>query len=193
MKEDRQYTILYGLLLILTSLFFLGCGNPIRVKEINILQNFYNKIPLKVGLYLSPSFCAYQYRGKSFEFKWVGHYLLGESICQTAPDFFKNSFKEVFIMNEKSIPSNVKLIISPEIIEAETIGPTMATHIIIKWTFANPKGKIYYLNTVKGIGKHDEGFWLPPAAREAFNSTLKDHYHRLYSHMHSTKWWEDVD
>jgi hypothetical protein len=190
--DNKRSGLKWGLLLLLLLIFISSCGS-IGIKEINLSQTISNKIPLKVGLYLSSSLCNYHYRG-AFEGQWTGDFLLGDSVCTSAPIFFKKFFTEVIITDGKTdLSNNLKLIISPEIIEAETRGPTQETRITIKWTFVSPEGKVYYLNTVTGNARSDIGIFLPKRGRVAFTNALTDHFQKLQVDIHNSKWWENIE
>jgi hypothetical protein len=168
----------------------------LELRKLTYRKQFSIKYPQKVELYLSPSFCNYHYLGVAIGGggKWRGDFLLGDSVCSNAPNFFKKSFEEVFISDEKNtLSKDVKIIISPEIISAETIGDTMETNITIKWSFVSPGGKVYYLNTISGIGRSDAiGLWSLPKSRDLSVKSFKltnyptDNIYAIFRDNHDT-------
>jgi hypothetical protein len=193
-KTMKRNLILFELkwilLFLVTVLLISRCG-PVGMKEINLPPTTYNKIPLKIGLYISPGFRNYIY---SPHYPQSGKYLVGDGLSKTADILFKEIFKEVILIDGMSnIATDIKAIISPEIIETFFIGFSPEFHIVCKWTIISPGGKVYYMNTITGIGMGDRSFNGMKRISVALTNAVKDHYEKLLAHIHSTYWWENIE
>jgi hypothetical protein len=188
MEINKKYASFRGLLLLITVFIISSC-KPFEIKEFKMSPTIPDIIPIKVGLNLSPKFCNYLYT-----YKYGGQALVGPSLCKSATSFFKETFKEVILLNGNiDILRDIKAIIFPEIVEIIFTGNMTATsRIIFKWTVVSPSGKVYYLNTLDGIGM-DDSLLFNTRVNESFTNAVNDHYKKLHTHMISSKWWENIE
>lgn len=170
----------------------IGCVFPVKLDDFKIEQPAKSKIPLRVGLYLSPKVCNYVHVAGNFRIS------LGEGVCSNARGVLRNVFNEVILLDEKEsdlAKHGIKAVVSPEIIETEIIEGAFGPHgdflLTCKWTITSADGKILYMDTVKGIGSDSSFLGSTRFSRNA-SITVKDHYQKLISHMLSSRWWEDI-
>lgn len=198
MSNKRYISAIYILNLMFLMIFFSGCAT---VK----ISDFYidpppGKIPMQVGLYMSPDFRnpVYTYFSSIFP--------LGEEIvagmAAGAKKALKETFQEVYIIDRAESTDlskyGVKAIVVPEIVEPGIsirgggFGTEGKFEFVCKWTVYATDGKILYMNTFLGTGR-DSNFSGATRLNKGMILAIKDNYQKFITHMLSTKWWDGIE
>jgi hypothetical protein len=185
------------LLFTIVFLFVTGCAAPVRMYsdyEIKIDAKPTQKIPIRIGLYLTPYFENYSRVCHPDTLYW------GEGLSISAKRTLKTVFEDVVLINKMDADlsnQNIQAVITPEITDSQCRLVTSLYEwycsITCKWTIVDLKGKPMYTNTF--IGEYNLkkfGLSVQRAARKAECMTLaiEDHYNKFLSNLISTKWWE---
>ena len=170
--------------LLLTTI---GCSFAIRDYELQEVSS--PKIPLRVGLYMAPSFRNYL----------DNRIQLGEGMRKGAEEAARKAFEDVVMIDSLSsaeIPRReIKAIASPEIVGAGIVlDPTLIQtsiryQITVKWTIWSPDGKIIYMNTFRGEGISRAHF---PSIETSTTLAAKEQYDKFLAHIVSHRWWEAI-
>lgn len=126
----KKKVIVNLFLLLIAILTIEGCA--VKIENLDIMLPSSDKIPLRVGLYMSPEFRNYTYSIGG------GKYQIGEGLSIGAEKALKQVFNEVVIINNKSDISNqdIKAVISPEILDVDVKDPPEPMRILCKWTIS---------------------------------------------------------
>ena len=174
------------LMLVVVLLFVAGCGIP-PWADFHIEPPAPTKIPLRVGLYLSPAFRSYYHT-----YQGIPTYPMGGAMSNISERALKAVFQEVVVLDEKAFDlakNDVRAVISPEMVATENTWSVF--RITCKWTIASTDGKILYVNTFTGDG-NDNSFVGNTRIGKAMANATKDMFQKFLSHMTSVKWWEDI-
>lgn len=148
-----------------------------------------SQVPLRVGLYMNPRFRNY--------LNYESHIIsLGEGLTSGAEMALRKVFKEVVVVNETDSDmssQDIRAIISPEIVDSQIGGlfPPSRSRIVCKWTITGADGKIYYLNTITGVGV-DSSFVGATRISRSMMFAAGDMFEKFLTHMLATKWWEHI-
>lgn len=194
MKEDnflKKKKGIVNLLLLLIAILTIG-GCAIKIENLDIMLPSSDKIPLRVGLYMSPEFRNYIYSKQGAKFH------IGEGLSIGAEKALKQVFNEVVIINNKSDISNqnIKAVISPEILDVDL---SISYNDVIyffrtscRWTISGADSKVYYNDTITGVGKHNSFASGTTRAKKALTNAIENHYFKFIEQMLSSKWWENI-
>lgn len=157
------------------------------------------KIPLRAGLYLSPSF---QRRISGGNLVGGQHRIaIGGAMTTGAARTMKAVFREtVGIENDNAATTwkVVDVIVSPEILETNLRGFAFShseSLVMCKWTITGRDGRTYYVNTITGKGYLDKwpgGPYGRDKMSEAMLLAIQDHYRKLAVDLLKNKWWESI-
>jgi hypothetical protein len=193
MKDNgymKKKVIVNLLLLLVTILTIGGCATKIEKLDIKLPSS--DKIPLRVGLYMSPEFRKYTYSTGGLVTP-IGKFYIGEGLSIGAEKALKQVFNEVVIINNKSDISNqnIKAVISPEILDVAAEQNVVFFKMLCRWTISGADGKIYYNDTITGVGK-DTSLAFATRERKAMTKAIENHYYKFIEQMLSSKWWENI-
>lgn len=188
--------------LAVLSLTVISCsGDPARTIPRDFgMQNaeIRDKIPLRAGLYLTPSFKNFSYR-----YAWahpvyvlisMGVALEGGSIRA-----LKNIFKEVVLIDGidlDPLKEKIDVVVTPEIVMVEVKHGASTyerdVRTSIKWSIVSVEGKEIYMNTVTGEGSFKIAMTRSRTRDEAvagYTRALQDHFLKAQDDIYSSKWW----
>jgi hypothetical protein len=190
MRKRRRVGSLW--LCVLLCGVLLGTSGCLRfeIRDYDLQALSAPKIPLRVGLYMSPTFRTYQ----SLSY---GPEVLGEGMTKGAEQATRQAFEDVVIIDSlgTNIPrSAIKAVATPEIVEARIInemGFRLTYEIVCKWTISSVDGRTVYMNTFRGQGV-DSSFTARTRISTAMTLAAKDQYDKFVAHVVSTKWWDAI-
>lgn len=131
-----------------------GCTHTskIRVESGARLKNpAATKIPLHIGLVLDPTFSNYEYKFENMGDTWV--YPLGAKGQDQAISLCQQTFRDVTVSRDGTIPSGVDAVLDPEVHRtAHAIGGGKLMFTIrIEWVLRDQANRnILWLTTVEG-------------------------------------------
>ncbi|VAW75310.1 hypothetical protein MNBD_GAMMA13-1590 [hydrothermal vent metagenome] len=174
-------------LVIAASLVIVGCA--IKLNDFDAMPSNLDKLPLKVALVMDSRFRNYEHVTNG-----AATLLMGEGLSKGSEKALKKAFKEVVVVSgiDDAAKHNVDAIIIPELVSTEDTQlypPRNEIRIICKWTISSADGKIYYTNTVSGIGG-DSSFVAVTRLSDTMTNAAKDMLEKFITHMYSTKWWQ---
>ena len=150
------------------------------------------KIPLRVGLYMSPNFR----KDTFFAVMTIHEVHLGEGMSRGAEKACRAAFEEVVLLEEEQTDLtkwNLDAVIHPVITERSVRligGLTYSCSMNAKWTIIDLDGNILYVNSFPGehiIKAPTSDIWT-----KCMTSAVEEHYEKLLSHLLSVNWWEDL-
>ena len=175
-----------------------GCFGPMKVPTdyaITGPPSGADRIPLRVGLYMSPQFGNYSGNfGRGF-------ISLGEAMSSGAERALRTAIEEVVIIKQlesRGSTEGVRAIVAPEIVEARMGNSDEKgfhkghCQVWCKWTVSTPEGKLVYVNTVLGEAHHDRRAPAPTVWTECMTLAVQDQYRKLVEIISSTQWWQSI-
>ncbi|MCL5885099.1 MAG: hypothetical protein M1377_07155 [Deltaproteobacteria bacterium] len=204
MENKRRKGYFHGIFILFGCVFALAsCATgPVIVSpsyKIEVPKGPIEKIPLRAGLYLSPSF-----QRRVFVGNLVGapHGIaIGGAMTTGAVRTMKTVFRETAVIENDNTATTWKeadVIVSPEILETNYRGFAFShaeTFVMCKWTIAGRDGRTYYVNTITGKGYLDKwpgGPYGRDKMNEAMVLAIQDHYQKLAVDLLKNKWWESI-
>ena len=158
-----------------------------------------SKIPLRVGLYMSPDFLSYTRKiaavnTDSYVFN------LGEALRSGSEKMLGIAFKEVIVLSpsEEAMERGVKIVVSPQIQEVDMIIPGWAwkqlkSLVIIKWEATDSTGRILWVDTFEGRSNNRVGYFLRgKAARKCMKRGVEDHFGNAFEGILNSTWWKTI-
>ena len=184
--------IVLAILLILS-----GCTYTSQItRDLNIPVQEVKKIPLRVGLYMSPNFLNYTYKESRLAEKFV--FPLGETFRAGSEKIVKMAFQDVVILSalDEAIIEKLKIVISPQIQAVDIMFPMwgwgyLKSTVIIKWTAIDPTEKIIWVNTFEGESKI-KGKTVKNI-RNSLQVAIEDHFSKAYEGIISSTWWKSIE
>ena len=183
-------------ILPLISLFLTGCTSEIKpLSGLELSLAHKQKIPLKVGLYMSPDYCNYSFVTDQI---YVTYYTipLGSTLCHETKIIVEAIFEEVSVFpsleaNDKSI--NVIMIPEIVILKIQMMGYTHKSEALLigKWTVVDMNGRLIWVDTFQSHVITTYGDHLPSTLKRA-KFVLEDYFQNVFKGIQSWKLWESV-
>ena len=163
-----------------------------------------SKIPLHVGLYLTPQFKQFTFKGGKGGIHDPFTISIGDTMCSYAESSLKELFLDVSIINDlEQDPkiNHVDVIIMPEIIDIDSIVDTWKpdywkSNVTCKWSIKNINGIYLYLNTIVGINYYRPKFGFTnndnDSVKEGVILAIQNHYQRLIDDIIQINWWHNI-
>lgn len=180
--------------LLATVLIVSACTRVCLVRtDLRIPGEKTGKIPLRVGLYMSPEFLSYSCtiigaNGDTYSFP------LGEAFRSGADAATKMAFEETVILSSinDAMAQNTRIIISPEVEEVDMVIPGFAFRrlkslVIMKWAVADLTGRTIWVGTFEGEGDNIVGYlFRTSAARKCMQRAVEQQFAKALQGIRSS-------
>lgn len=199
--KSKFRTLMANLVQLWTILCLASCATtPMTIpKEIDIAATeVSDKIPLKVGLYLSQNVRNAKYLSHVRQIEG-GSFSAGDTLCYGSEKIMKNIFRETTILDSSDVLSakSCDVIVSPEVITLDIEcygkflkGNTCAVQTVIKWNIVSPGGKEIYTSTVKG---DDTNIYVRSGIRmwqQFIEMSIKNSFQKAQEDIYTSVWWK---
>ncbi len=210
MKKMRWMSI--GLI---AALFFSSCNFNFNVgQKFQLAPPRIDKIPLRIGLTLSPEICNFKLdKTRQDEAR---HYFFGESICYGIKEMMGSLFTDVVVSNSLEIKpagGSLKYIIVPSIAECDFLFPgnvfvDFRAVVAVKYTVYSEDGTVVWFDTYRGSGQQPMSkshFWnmlvFPVgiyamitneknASESCMRQAIEDQFRQATEGLKQSPWWK---
>lgn len=207
---SMKATLIFCMLILVIC----SCGTTKEIK-INIPNDFQmtnvevaEKIPLRAGLYISPSIKNFEKKGGIFmPYVMVFSFPIGDAMSIGCEKTLRNIFRNVVLIDRLDSDlskKDIDVLIIPELSgliqereSARVIGPVKpVVHMVMKWKIVSTDGKNIYFNTIKGGGTlmFPICYTLDGQTEVERNSMLfvmKDLFQKSQDDIYSNAWWKN--
>lgn len=205
-KSDKLFFRDFLILIIILG-FSSACRTTLNEKirtDLSITVNEVGKIPLRVGLYLSPEFMNYSKTPSHYSES--GRIQMGEALSKGAEDITNKAFKQVVTIyktDPESFPKGLDAIIIPEV--EKTYGGFVGeltrqysyyqtVTVKLKWTIKDMNQKTLYTNTftTEVEYRNDPVFGQRERLLKAYTKAIEDQFAKAFSGITSINWWGGI-
>lgn len=201
-------------LLIVLSIFMYSCASP-QFSRINVSMpkdfqmsnaEVANKIPLRAGLYLSPTIKNYLRRGPLASFVIHVSFSMGDALSNGSERMLRNIFQDVVIIDQFKndlSAENIDVVVTPEVVgifskgkmPSDSVVPQVILQFVVKWNIVSLDGKNIYMNSITGecLQKKSYSFTSGGIEEDEKNNMLlliKDQFQKAQDDIYTSGWWK---
>lgn len=193
LKNIRSVSCILSFISILSIFIFVSYVSASNILKISpdqlITYDGTDKIELSVTLLLTDKFRNYTWdapTGRPYTL------VLGDSLCKNAEILCKKVFHKVTLSNgtEDNVASDV--VLTPEVVFLDKTQAAFSSQMVemeirVLWTLMNARGKIVWIDTIKGFGHEKTGgpFSFDKNTKKQIRMAMGDMFNNTYNALFS--------
>jgi len=182
-----------GICIILVVLLSLNaCAPPpLRTSPISSLNTTHReKIPLRVGYYIQPEYCAWIWRADP---PYIYSYFFGETICNGVETMLVTAFRDVVRLSSVNTDlksQNINALVAPEILQVDINTNRNTVFIKMKWTIRDDDNNILWADTITGSAH--EICMAKWCRIRIVESAFQEQFQKAFESVLRQEWWQSV-